>query len=120
MREHLIFGLGPNGYWFMPNRIFEVQLHSLLWQFLVEWGLADSLTFLGLLLYRFWRGFPGRVVRACGELDIVALSAGVIFVVLTVQRLVDGTYYHPQPSLYLALAFAIWTQPRQSEAGPVP
>ena len=120
VREHLIFGLGPNGYWFMPNRVFGVQPHSFLVQFLVEWGLAGGLLFLGLLLYGFWRGFLEHVVRARGELDVASLSAGTVIVVLTVHGLVDGTYYHPQPSLYLALAFAIWTLPRRSEAGPAP
>ncbi len=120
VREHLIFGLGPNGYWFMPNRVFGVQPHSFLVQFLVEWGLAGSLLFLGLLLYGFWRGFLEHVVRARGELDVASLSAGTIIVALTVHGLVDGTYYHPQPSLYLALAFAIWTLPRRAEPGPAP
>ena len=113
VREHLIFGLGPNGYWFMPNRIYGVQPHSFLVQFLVEWGLAGSLLFLGLLLYGFWRGFLAHVVRARGGLDIASLSAGTMIVALTVHGLVDGTYYHPQPSLYLALGFAVWTLPRR-------
>ncbi len=117
VREHLLFGLGPNGYWFMPNRIYGAQPHSFLVQFLLEWGIVGALLFLGLLLYGFWRGFLEHVVQARGELDVVSLSAGTIIVVLTVHGLVDGTYYHPQPSLYLALAFATWTLPRRSEAG---
>ena len=120
VREHLIFGLGPNGYILMPNRVFGVQPHSFLVQFLVEWGLAGSLLFVGLLLYGFWRGFLEHVVRARGAFDVASLSAGTVIVVLTLHGLVDGTYYHPQPSLYLALAFAIWTLPRRSEAGPAP
>lgn len=120
VREHLLFGLGPNGYWLMPNRFFGVQPHSFLVQFLVEWGLVGGLLFLGLLIYGFWRGFIEHVVRARGKLDVASLSAGTIIVVLTVHGLVDGTYYHPQPSLYLALAFAIWTLPRPPEAGPAP
>ncbi len=89
-------------------------------QFLVEWGAIGALLFLGLLLYGFYAGFLEHVVRARGALDVAALSAGTIIVVLTVHGLVDGTYYHPQPSLYLALGFAIWTLPRRSEAVPAP
>ena len=118
VREHLIFGLGPSGYRFMPNHVFGVQPHSFLVQFLVEWGLAGGLLFLGLLAYGFWRGVSDHVFRARGELDIASLSAGTIIVALTVHGLVDGTYFHPQPSLYLALAFAIWTLPRRSEVDP--
>ena len=120
VQEHLLFGLGPNGYWFMPNRITGVQPHSFLVQFLLEWGLSGALLFLGLLLYGFWRGFLEHVVRARGDFDVVSLSAGTVIVVLTVHGLVDGTYYHPQPSLYLALAFAIWTLPRRFEATATP
>ncbi len=120
VREHLLFGLGPNGYWYMPNRIYGVQPHSFLVQFLVEWGVIGAVLFVGLLIYGFSFGFLEHVVRARGELDVVALSAGTIIVALTVHGLVDGTYYHPQPSLYLALGFAVWTLPRRSEAVPAP
>ena len=104
----------------MPNRIYGAQPHSFLVQFLLEWGLVGGLLFLGLLLYGFWRGFIEHVVRARGELDVASLLAGTIIVALTVHRLVDGTYYHPQPSLYLALAFAVWTLLRRSETGQAP
>ncbi len=104
----------------MPNRVFGVQPHSLLVQFLVEWGLAGSLTFLELLLYGFWRGFLKHVVRARGGLDIASLCTGSMIVILNLHGLVDGTNNHPQPSLYLALAFAIWTLPRRAEAVPMP
>ena len=114
VKDHLLFGLGPQGYWFMPNRVFGIQPHSFLVQFLVEWGLVGGLLFLGLLLYGFWRGFLEHVVRARGGLDIASLSAGTMIVALTVHGLVDGTYYHPQPSLYLALGFAVWTLPRRA------
>ena len=106
---------GSNGYWFMPNRSHGIQPHSFLVQFILEWGLVGGLLLLGLLLYGFWRGFLAHVVWARSGLDISSLSAGTAIVALTVHGLVDGTYYHPQPSLYLALAFAIWTLPRRCE-----
>ena len=58
-----------------------------------------------------------HIVHAGRDLDIAALSAGTMIVALTIHGLVDGTYYHPQPSFYLALGFAIWTLPRRSDAG---
>lgn len=118
VQAHLLFGLGPNGYWFMPNRVYGVQPHSFLVQFLVEWGLVGGLLFLALLVYAFCRGVLTHIVRAGKEIDIAALSAGAVIATLTLHGLVDGTYYHPQPSFYLALCFAIWTLPRRSEAGP--
>ena len=118
VRPHLAFGLGPQGYLFMPNRSFGVQPHSALVQFVVEWGLVGAALFLGLLAYGFWIGFAAHVARATAGLDPAALSAGSIIVALGVLGLVDGTFYHPQPSLYLAIAFAIWTLPRREGGSP--
>ncbi len=115
VRHHLVFGLGPEGYVFMPNRSFGVQPHSFLVQFVVEWGVIGALLFLGLIAYGFWCGFASHVVMAKTGLDLAALSAGAIIVALTALGLFDGTYYHPQPSLYLAIAFAVWTLPQRSE-----
>lgn len=115
VRGHLAFGLGPQGYFFMPNRSFGLQPHSMPLQFVVEWGVIGSLLFLSMLAYGFWRGFVSHVVRASADMNLAALSAGSIIVALTVHGLVDGTYYHPQPSFYLAVAFAIWTLPRRAE-----
>ncbi len=122
VQEHPIFGLGPQGYFFMPNRVLPntivtVQPHSFLVQFLVEWGVVGSLLFSSLLLYGFYRGFVAHILQANGEVNIAALSAGTLIVALTVNGLFDGTYYHPQPSLYLAIAFAIWTVPRSPAEG---
>ena len=114
VKDHLLFGLGPQGYWLMPNRVFGIQPHSFLVQFLVEWGLVGGFLFLALLIYAFYRGFLTHIVRAKGRVDVASLSAGTMIVALTIHGLVDGTYYHPQPSLYLAIAFAIWTLPRPS------
>lgn len=115
VQPHLAFGLGPQGYFFMPNRSFGLQPHSMLVQFVVEWGLIGTLLFLGLLAYGFWRGIVAHVAMAGTDVNPAALSAGSVIVALTVLGLVDGTYYHPQPSLYLAIAFAIWTLPGRAE-----
>ena len=112
VKEHLFFGLGPQGYWFMPNRVFGIQPHSFLVQFLVEWGLVGGLLFSALLLYAFCRGFLTNIVQTMGDIDVASWSAGTMIVALTIHGLVDGTYFHPQPSFYLAIGFAVWTLPR--------
>ena len=88
-------------------------------QFVVEWGVVGSVIFLPLLAYAFFRGLATHIVQAGREVDLAALSAGSVIAALTIHGLVDGTYYHPQPSFYLAIAFAIWTLPRRSEKGSV-
>ena len=93
------------------------QPHNLVLQFVLEWGVVGSAIFLALLAYAFFRGLAAHIVRAGREVDLAALSAGSVIVALTVHALVDGTYFHPQPSFYLALAFAVWTLPRRSEKG---
>ena len=118
VRDHLAFGLGPQGYLFMPNRSFGVQPHSALVQFVVEWGLVGAVLFLGLLAYGFCFGVIAHIAKAQEGLDPAALSAGSIIVALSILGLVDGTFYHPQPSLYLAIAFAVWTLPRREGRSP--
>ncbi len=118
VKGHLWFGLGPQAYVFMPNHIFGIQPHSMVMQFLVEWGLLGGLLFSALLAYGFYRGFMLHIVRAGrDQVDLAALAAGTVIVALTFHGLFDGTYYHPQPSLYLATAFAVWTSPKRAADG---
>ena len=116
LQGHLAFGLGPQGYFFMPNRIMGVQPHAVVVQFVVEWGLIGTALAGALLLFGFLRGLFTYVVHRDGPPDIAALSAGTLVTALTVHALFDGTYYHPQPSLYLAIGLAIWTLPKQRKS----
>lgn len=115
VRDHLSFGLGPQGYWYMPNRVVGIQPHNLVLQFVVEWGVVGSVIFLSLLVYAFFYGLATHILRAGREVDLATLAAGSVIAALTIHGLVDGTYYHPQPSFYLAIAFAIWTAPPWSK-----
>ncbi|WP_374090201.1 O-antigen ligase family protein [Methylomicrobium lacus] len=111
LKDHPIFGLGPQGYYYMPNRIFGYQPHNVFLQFLTEWGLIGSVLFLYLLVTGFWQGVKLHIVNRDTNLNQSALAAGAIIVALTIHSLVDGTYYHPQPSFYLAMAYAFWLCP---------
>jgi O-antigen ligase len=111
VKRHFLFGLGPQGYFFMPTRIFGVQPHNVLLQFLVEWGVVGTVLFMFLLIKGFWVGFKRNILASSGYVDIYSLVAGAVIVTLSVHALFDGTYYHPQPSFYLVLAFAIWILP---------
>ena len=104
LEGHWLFGLGPQGYYFMPNRIVLVQPHNLFLQFILEWGLLGTMVFFVLMLrvgVSIIGSIKGRVVGAA------FLASCSVLVALTVHGLVDGTYFHGQPSYYIALALAI-------------
>lgn len=111
VNSHLFFGLGPQGYYFMPNRVSSVQPHNIFLQFLVEWGLVGTILFLILLVKGFWAGLKLNILNRNKDINQIQLAAGAIISTLTLHSLLDGTYYHPQPSFYLVIAFAIWLTP---------
>ncbi len=114
LHGHVWFGLGPQGYFNMPNRVYGLHPHNVLIQFLVEWGVSGTLLFLALIYSLIVKGYT-LVMRT--NIDDYRVVAGAVIVVLTVNGLADGTWYHPQPSMYLALAFAAWTQGAGTTAG---
>ncbi|MFC1695060.1 O-antigen ligase family protein [Pseudomonadota bacterium] len=106
LEGHWILGLGPQGYYFMPNRIFGVQPHNMFIQFIVEWGLVGASVFL-VLLTSAGINIMKFIANRHRKVSISILSSLAILVSLTIHGFVDGTYFHGQPSYYLALAFAI-------------
>lgn len=108
---HLFFGLGPQGYYFSPNRLSNVQPHNIFLQFVLEWGLVGTILFLTLLVKAFWAGLKLNIFNNSKDLCQIQLAAGSIISTLTLHSLLDGTYYHPQPTLYLVIAFAVWLAP---------
>lgn len=104
LKNHWIFGLGPEGYVMMPNWIFGVQPHNLFIQFAVEWGVLGALIFL-ILMYRTGLSIFGSIRDRVASFSL--LSSVAVLIGLTVHGLVDGTYYHGQPSYYIALALAV-------------
>ena len=100
-------GLGPNGYFFIPERFYGDQPHNLIIQFLVEWGFLGAIPFILLLLYCAYFGIkqlPGRFENR----DVSYLSAASVVLVLTLHGLTGGTYYNFQPLFCLSLAFAVF------------
>ena len=105
-------GLGPQGYCYISNR-YGFQPHNLFFQFLAEWGVVGGVLFLSMLAYGFFQGFMNHVLR--GRFFAPAVAAGAIIVSLGLHSLVDGIFYHAQPSFYMAIAFAVWMVPGESD-----
>ncbi|HIL96929.1 MAG TPA: O-antigen ligase domain-containing protein, partial [Pseudomonadales bacterium] len=109
-----LFGLGPEGYVFMPGRVYGVHPHNIFLQFLIEWGLIGTILFLTILARAFFAGFMSHVwggKTSPATLSFGSVAGGCIIVALGIHILTDGTFYHPYPTACLAIAFAIWTIP---------
>lgn len=103
-----LFGLGSQGYCFMPNRTFAFQPHNLFFQFLAEWGVVGGVLFMALIGYGFISGAKQNLVKNMKKLSVSKLAALGIILSLGIHSLVDGIFYHAQPSMHLAIAFAVW------------
>lgn len=101
------FGLGSQGYCYMPNRIYAFQPHNLIFQFLAEWGFVGCGLFMLLLIYGMILGVK-QWLRGHRPVSIAAMAALGIILSLGIHSLVDGIFYHAQSSLYMAVAFGIW------------
>ena len=106
LKGHWLFGLGSEGYYLMPNRIFGVQPHNLFIQFVAEWGLLGGALFF-VLMIRVSICIINSFKSKNRVADVVFLSGVAVLIALTAHGLVDGTYYHGQPSYYIALTLAI-------------
>lgn len=109
---HLLFGLGSQGYAYGPGKLLNhLHPHNIFLQFLVEWGLIGTLLFLIILARGFLVGLKLHVLNGNNQIRRFPLAAGAVIFSFTINSLIDGTYYHPQPLLYLAIAFAVWIVP---------
>lgn len=106
LESHWIFGLGPQGYYLMPNRIWGTQPHSLIIQFLVEWGVVGTVLFLSLLSL-IVKNILSFVKCSTQPPSVVFLSAVAMFGGLTIHGLVSGTYFHAKASYFIALSIAV-------------
>lgn len=105
MLESPLLGLGPFGYFFIPERFYDDQPHNFIVQFLVEWGIAGGTPiFLLLLLSAFFilKKLPQKMRSA----DSDFLIGTSIILVLTLHGLTGGTYFKIQPFICLATGFA--------------
>ena len=99
-------GLGPYGYFFIPDRprMYD-HPHNLFLQFSLEWGLPGCMLLLALIAGLLWYGLK-RVPEAFRQEDLgYVLSAGIVLM-LTINGLVDGTFFVSEPLFCLALAFS--------------
>ncbi|MGD9391076.1 MAG: O-antigen ligase family protein, partial [Thioalkalispiraceae bacterium] len=111
IKEYPLLGIGSQGFYYIPERIpYIIQPHNMVLQFLVEWGLIGTILFILLLTKGFYYGLKINFVEN-KQLDKYTLAAGAVIITLTVNGLTSGTYYHPKPLIYLAIAFAIWVIP---------
>ena len=108
IKNNPFWGLGSQGYYYMPNRIFGVQPHNAFIQFLVEWGIIGTSLFIFLIFSGFLAGVRFHLRNRNEIISQQALIALAIITTLTIHSIVDGTYYHPQPTFYLVIAFAVW------------
>ncbi|MEI6891696.1 MAG: O-antigen ligase family protein [Pontiella sp.] len=108
-----LLGLGSQGYCFMPNRTFGFQPHNLIFQFLAEWGMVGTLLFLSGIGYGFFVGVKAHLFPSSGKMTIPVLAALGMILSLGLHSLVDGIFYHAQPSMHLAIAFSIWMVARK-------
>ncbi len=106
MLESPWFGLGPYGYFFIPERVYDDQPHNFIIQFLVEWGGVGASLMLLLMLVFAW-SLTKQVVRMRKVPDVDLVMAASVICVLTLHGLTGGTYFKIQPLTCLAVAFSV-------------
>jgi len=119
IKNNLWFGLGANGYFSIPDRLpLTAQPHSMLVQFLVEWGIVGTSLFLTILLLTVKRGYSlmKPAANASGSTQLAPLMACSLILALSLHGLTDGSYFYAQPSFLLSIMFAIiWSTPLNSQ-----
>ncbi|MCY4046187.1 MAG: O-antigen ligase family protein [Cellvibrionales bacterium] len=99
-------GLGPYGYFFIPEELFGDQPHNFIIQFLVEWGILGAVCLL-LLLAACFVFILQRMTKAFQQQDACWVMAASVICVLTLHGLTGGTYFMAQPLSFLAIAFSV-------------
>ncbi|MFQ5571531.1 MAG: O-antigen ligase family protein [Rhodothermales bacterium] len=112
---HLWFGLGPDNYRFIPEPLHDgIQPHSLVVQFLTEWGIVGTIPFLILLSIVFWKAYVHLRREQDTLRNTARITALVLMVSFTLHGLVDGLYYYAFPLLVLFCCFAVALLPTTS------
>ena len=107
VKQSPLFGLGPNGFYFIPDRIYGDHPHNFVIQFLVEWGVIGASLLLLLLAYLTWQGLR-KLPEAFKEKDTSYIICAAVVLTLTLHGLTGGTYFMLQPLFCLVTAFAIF------------
>lgn len=105
MLEKPLFGLGPFGYFFIPERTYDDQPHNFVVQFLVEWGFIGTALMLILMAACGWQALRvlSSRIRAGDESYVIGCA---VVLVLTIHGLTGGTYFKIQPITCVALGYA--------------
>lgn len=103
--ESPFFGLGPYGYYFIPERSYGDQPHNLIIQFLVEWGVVGAGLVILLLIGLCVKSIKG-LRQAFLQLDKDYIAGFAIVMALTIHALTGGTYFNVQPMYCLTLGFS--------------
>jgi O-antigen ligase len=111
-----LVGLGPDTYAFMPEKGWVNHPHSILVQFIVDWGVIGAVSMLVLLGLMFWTGYARLTANVDVNRRTLRVVAMATIGAYLVHSLVDGLFYHPQPLLFLSIMFAIVLLPSGSEA----
>jgi len=119
LEENWLFGLGSQGYYFTEDRAFNiVQPHNIILQFLTEWGILGTFIFLILLGKAFWSGIKLHLLSTNADQQY-SLAVGAVLCALMFHSLVGGVFFHPQSSMYLTIAFAIWILPTKKTVNTI-
>lgn len=100
-------GLGPNGFYFIPDRFYGDHPHNFIIQFLVEWGVIGTVLLLLLLLYFAWYGIK-QLPEAFRESDSCYIICASVVLILTLNALIGGSFFMLQPLFCLVTAFAVF------------
>ncbi len=105
MLEEPWFGLGPYGYFFIPERVYDDQPHNFIVQFLVEWGVIGAVLMISMLLGLAWFLIK-QLYQTRQQPSLDLLMSAAIVCVLTLHGLTGGTYFKIQPLTCLMIGFA--------------
>lgn len=115
LEGHWLLGTGPQSYFFYIGRHPDViHAHNVLLQILGEWGIIGTSLF-AILLYRVVKYGLGQHSSQKEKIKPYHFAAGLVILSLSVTGLFGGIYFFTQTSLYLILAFSLWSKPHTTE-----
>jgi len=107
IKESYLSGMGTGLYRFSGAPGPLSQPHNFILQFILDWGVFGALCMLFLLAYFFIAGFK-RHMHVSGNINVFSLCCGAVLLALLALGMIDGTFYHTQPTFYFMLAMVFW------------
>ena len=99
------FGSGLDSYTRIPQDLYGSQPHNFIIQFLLDWGFIGSLPLFLLLGFTLICALKYTWKKSASPNK---MAAAMIIIILTLNGLVSGTYYHSQGLFLLILALALF------------